>query len=242
MNNLLATITTFLIISLTMCSSPENIDLYKNTNFERYAEANKISPEANRVVFMGNSITDMWPSISPSFFEDHQNYISRGIGGQTTGQMLLRFRKDVIQLKPKVVVILAGINDIAQNTGFIPNEVIAENIMSMADIASENDIEVIICSVLPAHNFPWSPGLEPANKVIELNNMLKVFAQKKGFPYVDYHSAMKDEKNGLKVPEYTTADDLIHPNASGYKVMESLVQPAIEKALGVSSKLLGVPD
>jgi len=235
MRNIKSLICTLFFFGSIHSHAQNNIDYYQSTNFEKYAEANKLSSDPNRVVFMGNSITEGWPIISPEFFEDHSNYIGRGIGGQTTPQMLLRFRKDVIQLRPKVVVILAGINDIAQNTGFTPIDVIADNIMSMADLAQENKIEVILCSVLPAIDFPWRPGLEPVNKVVELNNRLKVYAQKKGLQYVDYHSAMKDEQNGLKVPEYTKADDLVHPNADGYKVMESLVQPAIEKALATTT-------
>ena len=183
---------------------------------------------------MGNSITEAWPVISPEFFKNSP-YIGRGISGQTTPQMLLRFRKDVIQLQPKVVVLLAGINDIAQNTGFTPIDMIAENIMSMAELARHHNIEVVICSVLPALDFPWSPGFEPANKVIELNSMLKKYAVENKLIYVDYHTAMKNKKNGLKVPEYTTANDLVHPNEAGYIVMEKLVQAAIEQALAAAS-------
>lgn len=214
-------------------------NFYENTNFEKYkADNEKIGlPEngTSRVVFMGNSITEAWPVLSPQFFEN-STYVGRGISGQTTPQMVLRFRKDVINLQPKVVVILAGVNDIAENTGFTPIEMIAENIMTMADLARFHNIEVIICSVLPAIDFPWKRGLEPVNKIIELNNILKEYAVKHDLTYVDYHSAMKDENNGLKVPEFTTANDLVHPNADGYKVMEKLIQPAIEQALA-SEKL-----
>ncbi|MFT4665100.1 MAG: sialate O-acetylesterase [Polaribacter sp.] len=209
-------------------------DMYKETNFERYEDANKklgpLSAGENRVVFMGNSITDFWPVKSPSFFEN-SSYIGRGISGQTTPQMLLRFRNDVIDLQPKVVVILAGINDIAGNTGYTPIENIAENIKSMAELATQHDIKVVICSVLPALDFPWSPDLEPAAKVVELNKILENYAKQNNLFYVDYHSAMKDENNGLKVPEYTTAGDLVHPNEAGYMAMEKLVQPAIDEAL-----------
>jgi len=209
-------------------------EYYENTNFEKYKADNEkigLPEEGNpRVVFMGNSITEAWPIISPQFFEN-RSYIGRGISGQTTPQMVLRFRKDVINLQPKVVVILAGINDIAGNTGFTPIHMIAENIMTMADIAQSHDIEVILCSVTPAIDFPWKPDLEPANKIIELNTILQGYAEKNELIYVDYHTALKDENNGLKVPEYTAASDLVHPNAAGYKVMESLIQPAIEQAL-----------
>lgn len=209
-----------------------------NTNFEKYQSANESLLDKpvgdNRVVFMGNSITEAWPIISPQFFEN-SNFIGRGISRQTTPQMLLRFRKDVIDLNPEVVVILAGINDIAQNSGFTPIEFIAENIISMSELAKCHNIEVVLCSVLPAIDFPWSPGLEPVNKVIELNAFLQEYAEDNELEYVDYHSAMKDDENGLKVPEYTSADDLVHPNEAGYILMEQLVQPAIDLALEKNS-------
>ena len=219
-------------------NAQNNWDYYKNTNFEKYKDANEKLAATNidesRVVFMGNSITEVWPIIRPEFFEESK-YIGRGISGQTTPQMVLRFRKDVINLQPKVVVILAGINDIAQNTGITPIEIIAENIMTMAELARYHDIEVIICSVLPAIGFPWSPGLEPVNKVIELNTVLQNYTTKNNINFVDYHSVMKDANNGLKVPEYTTADDLVHPNEAGYILMEKLLQPAIKQALAASN-------
>ena len=231
-----------LILSINLSNAQESWQFYENTNFERYKAANeKLSPlsaDETRVVFMGNSITDGWPVVRPHFFED-SNYIGRGISGQTTPQMLLRFRKDVLDLSPKVVVILAGINDIAKNTGFTPIEMIAENIMSMAELAMYHNIEVVICSVLPAIDFPWSSGFKPANNVIKLNSILKKYAKENNLNYVDYHAALKDEQNGLKVPEYTTADDLVHPNEAGYIVMEKLVQSAIDQAITAST--LSVP-
>ena len=211
---------------------------YETTNIDKYRPENvKLGPPAageNRVVFMGNSITESWPVVRPDFFKS-SNYIGRGISGQTTPQMLLRFRTDVISLQPKIVVILAGVNDIAQNTGFISIEMIAENIMTMTELARYHNIEVIICSVLPAIDFPWKRGLEPVNKIIKLNSILKNYAAQNDLTYVDYHSAMKDKDNGLKVPEYTTANDLVHPNEAGYMVMEKLIQPAIEQALAASA-------
>jgi len=204
-----------------------------HTNFKKFQPDNErlgpLAPDETRVVFMGNSITEVWPVIRPQFFKN-SNYIGRGISGQTTPQMLLRFRKDVIELQPEVVVILAGINDIAGNTGFTPIELIAENIMSMAELAIYHEMKVVICSVLPAIDFPWNPGLEPADKVLELNAILKNFAKEKDLPYVDYHAAMKDENNGLRVPEFTAADDLVHPNEAGYILMEKLVQAGIDEA------------
>lgn len=210
-------------------------DFYKSTNFEKYYAANDsvkaFTTEENSVVFMGNSITEAWPILSPDFFKDHQ-YIGRGISGQTSYQMLFRFRREVIDLQPKVVVLLAGTNDIAQNTGYTPIDIIAENVMTMVELAQYHNIEVIICSVLPAIDFPWRRGLQPAEKIVALNNLLQDYATENGITYVDYHAAMKDKHNGLKVPEFTTANDLVHPNKEGYKVMEELIQPAIKRALG----------
>lgn len=215
-------------------NAQDQFDVSKYANFEKYRDANmKLEPPAeneNRVVFMGNSITEAWERISPGFFKK-AGYINRGISGQVTHQMLLRFRADVLDIKPKVVVILAGTNDIAQNSGFVAIEDIAENIMSMAELADYQGIKVIICSVLPAIDYPWRPGLEPANKIVELNEILKKYAAEKEFEYVDYYTAMVDDKGGLKVPDYTSADDLVHPNKNGYKVMEELVEAAIEKAM-----------
>ena len=182
------------------------------------------------VVFYGDSITEGWIQVRPEFFID-RDYINRGIGGQTTPQMLLRFRQDVVDLNPKVVVILAGTNDIAGNSGYISLEAIISTIKSMAEIANANEIKVIISSILPAIDYPWKPGLDPASKIITINKALKVFSEENNFIYLDYYSAMVDDKGGLKVPEYTTANDLVHPNKDGYLVMEKLAEIAINKAL-----------
>ncbi len=203
-----------------------NIGYYSKANLELKLH----SKNENRVVFMGNSITEGWIFFHPEFFKD-RDYINRGIGGQTTPQMLLRFRPDVIDLNPKVVVILAGTNDIAGNTGFTPLDTITANIKSMAEIANANGIEVVISSILPAIEYLWKPGLNPAQKIISINKELKIYAEKNEFIYLDYFSAMVDENNGLKVPDYTAADDLVHPNKKGYLVMEQLAEKAIEKAL-----------
>lgn len=194
-------------------------------NLSMYAKSNKElinSSDKNRVVFMGNSITQGWSNFDPNFFIENP-FINRGISGQTTPQMLIRFKPDVVNLKPKAVVILAGINDIAGNTGPMEIENIAENIFSMSEIAETNNITVYICSVLPAKDFPWSPGLNPAEKVVKLNAILKDYCEKNKIQYVDYYSKMEDGNGGLKVPEYTTEDDLVHPNLSGYKVMEEVI-------------------
>lgn len=200
-------------------------------NFARYASENKLlgAPAAGekRVVFMGNSITEGWKKTDSAFFASHP-YINRGISGQTTPQMLLRFRPDVIELKPAAVVILAGINDIAENTGPITLEAIFGNIVSMVQLAQANKIKVVMCSVLPANRFPWRPAIQPADKVIALNKMLKEYAVQHKIVYVDYYTAMVDDEKGL--PE-KYAEDGIHPTAEGYSVMKELLQKGIKKAL-----------
>jgi len=200
-------------------------------NLKKYREANaKLSaPAANeqRVVFMGNSITEGWINLRPEFFNGRP-YINRGIGGQTTPQMLIRFRADVVALKPKVVVLLCGINDIAGNTGPSTLEMIEDNIASMTEIALANNIKVVLSSVLPAYDFPWRPNMEPAPKVMALNKWIKAYAAQKKVVYLDYFSAMVDERNGMKSIYHT---DEVHPNKAGYAVMEPLVEQAIKKAL-----------
>jgi len=194
--------------------------------FEKENEQLKKIDEPNRVVFMGNSITEGWSNFDKDFFINNP-FVNRGISGQTTPQMLIRFRPDVVNLNPKAVVILAGINDIAGNTGPISLKNTAENIISMAEIAKANNIKVYICSTLPAIDFPWSPGLEPGPKVIKLNSILKNYCNSNDIPFVDYFSSMADDKGGLKVPEYTAANDLVHPNLAGYKVMEKIILKAL---------------
>jgi len=201
-------------------------------NLKRYREANaKLQPllkNEKRIVFMGNSITDGWIRISPEFFEG-KPYLDRGISGQTTPQMLIRFRPDVIKLKPKVVVILAGTNDIAGNTGPSTLGMIEDNLASMAELARANGIKVILCSVLPVYDYPWRTGLKPAEKIITLNKWIKEYAEKNGMIYLDYFSSMADERKGMKS---AYSSDGVHPNKTGYKVMETLVEKAINKALG----------
>ena len=198
-------------------------------HLKKYEQSNSELKKINdpdRVVFMGNSITEGWSNFDKDFFINNP-FVNRGIGGQTTPQMLIRFKPDVVNLNPKAVVILAGINDIAENTGPVTIENIAENIISMAEIAKANEIKVFICSTLPAIDFPWSPGMDPGPKVVKVNSILKNYCDSNNIPYVDYFSAMSDEKGGLKVPEYTTADDLVHPNLAGYKVMEKIILKAL---------------
>lgn len=183
--------------------------------------------DEHRIVFMGNSITESWLKIRPNFFTN-KSYVNRGISGQTTPQMLLRFRQDVINLRPTAVVILAGINDIAENTGPSSIEMIVDNIVSMVELARANNIKVILCSVLPAYDFPWRKGLEPAQKVVKLNALLKAYANQHNLVYVDYFTPMANESNGLKKE---LGSDGIHPNITGYLIMEPLIENAIEKTL-----------
>ena len=195
-----------------------NLSKYKNANTQLDSLETK-----NRIVFMGNSITELWTTISPSFF-DNKNYVNRGISGQTTPQMLIRFRQDVINLNPFAVVILAGINDIAQNTGPSTIQMIKNNIISMIELANSNKIHVILCSVLPAEKFPWFPEILPAQKVVDLNKELIEYADKNNILYVDYFSLMVNETMGMK-KELT--NDGVHPNKKGYLIMEKTLLKAI---------------
>jgi lysophospholipase L1-like esterase len=200
-------------------------------NLNRYAADNqKLSKPMStekRVVFMGNSITEGWVNTDPDFFKG-KPYIGRGISGQTTPQMVLRFRQDVIDLKPAVVVILAGTNDIAGNTGPTTLEQILGNIISMAELAKANNIKVVLSSVLPAFDYPWKPGLQPAEKIYKLNQMIKEYAEKSGCVYLDYFTAMADERKGLRPG---LGEDGVHPNLTGYRIMGPLAEAAIAKAL-----------
>jgi lysophospholipase L1-like esterase len=200
-------------------------------NLQKYKQANQTlgmpAANENRIVFMGNSITEGWFNMDPDFFKG-KPYIGRGIGGQTTPQMLVRFRQDVLDLKPFAVVILAGTNDIAGNTGPATLQEIFGNIASMAELATANNIKVILSSILPVYDYPWKPGLQPAEKIVSLNKMIKDYAAKSGHIYLDYFSAMADERNGLKKD---LGSDGVHPNIAGYKIMEPLVEKAISDAM-----------
>jgi lysophospholipase L1-like esterase len=197
----------------------------------RYHDANMTlgdpRPGEQRVVFMGNSITEGFAPYFATLFPG-QPYIGRGISGQTTPQMLVRFRQDVIALKPAVVVILAGTNDIAGNTGPSTLEMIEDNIASMAELAQANGIKVVLSSVLPVFDYPWKPGLEPAARIVALNRWIKDYAARRGAVYLDYHSAMADGRQGM-LREF--AEDGVHPNEAGYRVMAPLVERAIGEAL-----------
>ncbi len=184
-------------------------------------------PGEKRVVFMGNSITDGWKNWDPAFFTGRP-YYDRGIGGQTTGQMLVRFREDVINLKPSVVVIMAGINDIAENNGPSKLEDVFGNIVSMAELARANHIKVVLSSVMPAYNFPWRLTIDPKPSITALNAMIKDYCDKNNIVYLDYFTAMADERRGL--PANITKEG-VHPNLAGYKIMEPLAVKAIDEAM-----------
>ena len=191
-------------------------------NLAKYRDSNAVT--GTRVVFMGNSITEGWKK----YWFTGKPYVNRGIGGQTTPQMLVRFHQDVIALRPSVVVILAGTNDIAGNTGPSTVEMIEDNLAGMAEMARANGIQVVLCSVLPVFDYPWRPGLQPAPKILALNAWMKHYADSTGSVYVDFHSAMRDERNGMRAD---LASDGVHPNEAGYKIMAPLVEQGIADAL-----------
>jgi len=184
-------------------------------------------PGEQRVVFMGNSITEGWAKYFAAMFPG-KPYVGRGISGQTTPQMLVRFRQDVIALQPAVVVILGGTNDIAGNTGPSTLEMIEDNLASMTELARANGIAVVLSSVLPVYDYPWKPGLEPAPKIVALNAWMKQYASTHGAVYLDYHSAMADARQGMKA---NLASDGVHPTEAGYRVMTPLAERAFAEAL-----------
>jgi lysophospholipase L1-like esterase len=213
----------FFIIEGAKAQDWANIKKYESAN----AQVQPPAPNEKRVVYMGDSITDFWIGNDSTFFAG-KPYFDRGISGQTTGQMLVRFREDVINLKPSVVIILGGINDIAQNNGPSKVEDICGNIISMAELARANHIKVVLASLLPAVKLPWRPAIDPAPEVKALNEMLKAYADKNNLVYLDYFTAMADSNNGMTAG---LSKDDIHPNLQGYKVMEPMAEQAVNAAL-----------
>ena len=224
------------ILLCCLCVAWTNANAQKHdewANYKRYAKANEELPapakKEKRVVFMGNSITEGWVKIHPKFFKEN-NYIGRGISGQTSYQFLLRFRNDVIKLKPKLVIINAGTNDIAENSGPFNIDITFGNIASMAEIAKANKIKVILTSVLPAASFRWNKKITDAPDRIEaLNAKIKAYAKANKIPYVDYYQPMVNGTERALNPAYSK--DGVHPTLEGYLVMEALIKPAIDKAL-----------
>jgi lysophospholipase L1-like esterase len=212
--------------------TPEQKKLMDWPNLARYRDADRQllppAPGESRVVFIGDSITDVW---NLAEFFPGKPYVNRGISGQTTPQMLIRFRPDVIALKPTAVVILAGTNDIAENTGPTTPEAIQDNIRSMVDLAKANGIRVVLCSILPAYDFPWHPGLEPAEKIIAMNAWIKGYAEHQQLVYLDYFSSMVDDRHGLRAD---LSRDGVHPNKAGYVIMQGLAEKAIAQVLGTN--------
>ena len=234
-----ALLATFLISILSSTAAAQtDVEQLRTdwANLRRFRDSNAAlptpKPGENRVVFMGNSITEGWVRYFPSQFAG-KPYVNRGISGQTTPQMLVRFRQDVVSLRPKVVVILAGTNDIAGNTGPSTLEMIEDNLADMTEIANANDIRVVLCSVLPVYDYPWRPGLQPAPKIVALNAWMRRYADSTQNVYVDYHSAMRDDRNGMRAG---LASDGVHPNEEGYKIMVPLVEAGIAQALQTSRR------
>ena len=215
------------IIRTSIAQNHENVNTW--ANFEQFKSANeKLSELKNgeeRVVFLGNSITIGWEETNPIFFEN-KNYINRGISGQTTPQMLVRFYADVIDIGATTVVILAGTNDIAGNTGHMSIDMILNNLKSMADIALANNLKVILCSVLPAYDYPWSPNKNPNIKIPKLNSKIKKYAEKADVYYLDYFKALDNGNNGI---DKEFSYDGVHLTLEGYKVLEPLVENALKK-------------
>ena len=198
---------------------------------ERYRAANAALPAPaageKRVVFYGDSITDAWARKPEEFFPG-KPYVGRGISGQTTPQMLVRFQQDVVHLKPAVVVVLAGTNDIAGNTGPSTPEMIEDNFMSMLAIARANNIRFVVSSILPADHYSWKPGVQPAEQIRAMNMRLKAMCEREHLVYLDYYSEMTNAKGGL---DPDLAADGVHPTAKGYAMMSPLAGKAIAEAL-----------
>ncbi|WP_025145640.1 GDSL-type esterase/lipase family protein [Pedobacter jeongneungensis] len=197
----------------------------------KYQKENELLPPPNRkekrVVFLGSSIFEFWKQKDPEYFNNNA-YLDRGISGQISPQLLIRFRQDVINLKPKVVIILAGSNDISGNTGHVTNEKIMNNIKSMAELARVHHIKVILCKYLPVYQYPWNKNIEPAEIIVSLNEMIATYAKEKNYTVLDYWTPLVDERKGQR-PELTV--DGVHPNLAGYKIMEGVTDVAIKKAL-----------
>lgn len=211
-----------MLVATLTCVSFAAQDWAQFSFYQKKNEEVKTKPVA---VFMGDSITFGWAKHCGYFFKEN-NFIGRGIGGQVTSQMLVRLRKDVIDLKPEYAVILAGTNDIAQNQGYISVENICGNIISMVEILKANNIKPVVCSVLPVKRYPWRKQIESIAPISQLNAMLKDYCQKNNVKYVDYYSALVDSEKGLP-KEY--AGDGVHPTVAGFKIMQKIILEALKK-------------
>ena len=224
-------------------AAPAPVDAYRQQqeyllhndwpNLQRYAAANRRLPAPTpgraRVVLIGNSITEGWPRLDSAFFQTGPYaYVGRGIGGQTSGQTVLRFRQDVLDLKPAVVVLLVGTNDVAENNGPYDPQHTLNNLMTMVELAQAHRVRVVLASVTPAAEFPWRKGLAPGPKIVALNQQIKAYAAQQKCGYLDYHTALADEQQGLKKGY---GNDGVHPNLAGYRVMEPLLNQAVADAL-----------
>ena len=221
--------TVFIILFLTMTFLGFSQDDWFGFNrFRADNERITKSGEFPEVVFMGNSITEYWAYYHPDFFSEH-NYCGRGIGGQTSAQMLVRFTADVIDLHPRAVVIMAGTNDVAHNDYWVEPDKVVENVMAMCLLARANGIVPIISSIPPCTGFVWRPEIANAGQtIVDINKSLKAYAETNGIVYVDYHAALADEQNGFPKK---LSDDGCHPNPDTYFIMEELVLRAISEAV-----------
>lgn len=225
--------TIILLFSTTILSAQKlnempNFKKYEKANMELKETISKGEAQKPKVVFLGNSITQGWAEQCPDFFKDN-NFVGRGISGQTSPQLLLRFRKDVVELNPAAVVINIGTNDIAENTGEYNPAFTLDNIKSMAEIAEVNGIKVILSSVLPVEKYGWKPEVKDAPlKIDALNKEIKAYADSKGFAYIDYNTPMRDTKGGM-ICDY--AKDGVHPTLEGYAIMMPLALEKIKEVL-----------
>lgn len=204
---------------IAVCLGAAAVSAQDWARFYKYEEANAQVTQKPKAVFMGDSITEGWAKQDPDFFTSN-NFIGRGISGQTTSHMLIRFRRDVIDHAPEYVIILAGTNDIAKNNGDITHENILGNIMSMCELAKVHGIIPVLCSVLPADRYSWREELAPAQDIVSLNKMIKAYAESENIMYIDFHSVLRNENDGLP-EEY--APDGVHPSMAGFKIMEEIV-------------------
>ena len=218
----------FIIILLAMSFTSYSQDWFRFNDYKTDNERIIASGEFPEVVFMGNSITENWAFFHPDFFTSH-NYLGRGIGGQTSAHMLVRFKTDVIDLHPKAVVIMAGTNDVAHNDFWVAPEQVVNNVISMCELARVHGIIPIISSITPCTSFRWRTEIKDADQtIVNINKSLKAYAEANGFVYVDYHSALADENMGFP---FSLSEDGCHPDPDTYYTMEELVLEAIRKAL-----------